>query len=165
MILPRSVLSGLFHRCASLGEAGIAALREAGDRTGAEAIALLGDSPESLPATEFWNLLDQILRKAGLGSVQFRPGGGSSAAIAWRDSAEAAAGAAGTAVDAVESARCHFATGLLRGVLSRVAGRPVEVAEVQCGGGTEPCWFLFGSAETIHKVRAGDRSLAGSRER
>ncbi|WP_420441631.1 V4R domain-containing protein [Candidatus Palauibacter sp.] len=182
MILPRSVLADLFHRCASLGDAGIAALNEAGDRTGAEAVALLGDSPDALTAAECWAFLDEILRKAGLGSISFKPGGGASAAIAWRDSAEATArstggaaglakgaaglakGAAGTTDDAVGNARCHFATALLRGVLSRLAKRPVEVAEVQCGGGAEPCWFLFGSAETIDRVRTGDPSRAGSRE-
>lgn len=175
VILPRSVLADLLHRCASLGDAGIAALKEAGDRTGAEAVALLGDSPDALPAAECWILLDEIFRRAGLGSVSFKPGGGASAAIAWRGSAEAMAGsagggagsaesAAGTGDDAAGNVRCHFATALLRGVLSRLANRAVEVAEVQCGGGTEPCWFLFGSAETIHRVRTGGQSRAGGRE-
>ena len=175
MILPRSVLSGLFHRCASLGNAGIAALSEAGDRTGAEAVALLGDSPDALSATRFWALLDEILRKAGLGSVAFKPGGAASAAIAWRDSAEAAASSTGEASGAAEDAagtrdgaagraRCHFATGLLRGVLSRLAGRVVEVVEVRCGAGTEPCWFLFGSVETMRRMRAGGLSATGSGE-
>ena len=173
--LPRSVLSDLFHRCARLGDSGIAALKEAGDRAGADAVALLGDSPDALPATEFWALLDEIFRKAGLGSVSFKPGGIASAAIAWRDSVEAAArstveaagaaeSAAGTRDSAARGARCHFATGLLQGVLSRLAGRAVEVAEVQCGGGAAPCWFLFGSVETMQRVRAGGLSATGSRE-
>lgn len=161
VILSRSVLSDLFRRCASLGDAGVAALNEAGYRTGAEAATLLGDSPGALPAAEFWTLLDEVLRIAGLGSVAFKPGGGASAAIAWRDSAEAAAGSTGSMAGA---ARCHFATGLLRGVLSRAAGRAVEVAEMRCGGGTEPCWFLFGSAETIHRIQASNRARAGMRE-
>ena len=152
VILPRSVLADLFHRCASLGDAGVAALNEAGDHTGAEAVALLGDSPDELPAGEFWAFLDEILRKAGLGSISFKPGGGASAAIAWRDSAEAMAAG---------NVRCHFATALLRSVLSRLANRAVEVAEVQCGGGTEPCWFVFGAAETIERLRTGGRSRAG----
>ena len=156
VILPRSVLAGLLHRCASLGDAGIAALNEAGDRTGAEAVALLGDAPDALPAVEFWAFLDEILRKAGLGSISFKPGGAGFAAIAWRDSTEATASGDG---------RCHFATALLRGVLSRVAGRTVEVAAVQCGGGTEPCWYLFGSAETIQRVLADGPSPAGGQER
>ena len=152
VILPKSVLADLFRRCASLGDAGIAALNEAGDRTGAEAVALLGDAPDALPAAEFWAFLDEILRNAGLGSISFKPGGGASAAIAWRDSAEAMAAG---------SVRCHFATALLRGVLSRLADRTVEVAEVQCGGGTEPCWFVFGSAEAIQRLRTGAQSQTG----
>ena len=151
-ILPRSVLADLFHRCASLGDAGIAVLNEAGDRTGAAAVALLGDSPDALPAAEFWAFLDEILRKAGLGSISFKPGGGASAAIAWRDPAEATAAG---------NVRCHFSAALLRGVLSRVADRAVEVAEVQSGGDTEPWWFVFGSAETIERLRAGGQSRAG----
>ena len=156
VILPRSVLAGLLHRCASLGDAGIAALNEAGDRTGAEAVALLGDAPDELAAAEFWAFLDEILRKAGLGSISFKPGGGAFAAIAWRDSTEATA---------VGNVRCHFATAFLRGVLSRMADRAVEVAEVQCGGATEPCWFLFGSAETVQRVLADGESRTGGRER
>ena len=152
MILPRSVLADLLHRCASLGDAGIAALKEAGDRTGAEAVALLGDSPDALPAAEFWAFMDEILRKAGLGSISFKPGGGASAAIAWHDSTEATAAG---------NVRCHFATAFLRGVLSRLAHRAVEVAEVQCGGETEPCWFLFGSAETMRGVHADGQPPAG----
>lgn len=155
VILPRSVLADLFHRCASLGDAGIAALNEAGDRTGAEAVALLGDSPDALDAAEFWAFLDEILRKAGLGSISFKPGGGASAAIAWHESVEAMAAG---------SVRCHFATAMLRGVLSRLADRTVEVVEVQCGAGREPCWFVFGSAEAIQRLRTGGRAGAGGRE-
>ena len=156
VILPRSVLADLLHRCASLGDAGIAVLNEAGDRTGAEAVALLGDAPGALSAAEFWAFLDEILRQAGLGSISFRRGGDAFAAIAWRDSAEAAAPG---------SVRCHFATALLRGVLSRLASGRVEVAEVQCGGGTEPCWFVFGSPQAIRRVPAGGEPQAGDRER
>jgi len=155
VILPRSALADLFHRCASLGDAGIAALKEAGDRTGAEAVALLGDAPDALPAAEFWAFLDEILRKAGLGSISFKPGGGASAAIAWRDSAEATAAG---------NVRCHFATAFLRGVLNRLTDRALEVAEVQCGGGAGPCWFLFGSAEAIRRVHADREPPAGGRE-
>ena len=152
VILPRSALADLFHRCAGLGDAGIAALNEAGDRTGAEAVALLGDSPDALSAAEFWDFFDEIVRRAGLGSISFRRGGGAFGAVAWRDPAEATAAG---------NVRCHFSTALLRGVLSRVADRAVEVAEVQRGGGEEPWWFVFGSAEAIERLRTGGQSRAG----
>jgi len=45
-----------------------------------------------------------------------------------------------------------------------VADRAVEVSEVQCGAGTEPCWFVFGSAETIQRLRTGGQSRAGGQE-
>lgn len=152
VILPRSVLADLFHRCASLGDAGIAALNEAGDRTGAEAVALLGDSPDALSAAEFWAFFDEILRRAGLGSISFKRGGGAFGAIAWRDPAEATVAG---------NVRCHFSAALLRSVLSRLADRAVEVAEVQRGGGAEPWWFVFGSAETVERLRTGGQSRAG----
>ena len=156
VILPRSVLADLFRRCASLGDAGIAALNEAGDRTGAEAVALLGDSPDALPAGEFWAFFDEILQRAGLGSISLKRGGGAFAAIAWRDPAEATAAG---------NVRCHFSAALLRSVLSRVADRAVEVEEVQRGGGAEPWWFVFGSAEAIEPLRTGGQSRAEDQAR
>ena len=45
-------------------------------------------------------------------------------------------------------------SGLLSGALSRAAGKTVDVLEVQCGhGGSEPCWFMFGSDATLQNVR------------
>lgn len=146
--LPRSALTTLSHRCASLGEPGIEALREAGYRGGAEVLAALGDAAPDLPAGEFWSRLDSAFRRAGLGSVAFHPVSAGSGAVSWHGSAEA------TSADATKP-HCHFAMGLLGGVLSRAAGRTVDVAEVHCGGGgNQPCWFVFGSVETLDGVRA-----------
>ncbi|WP_419950848.1 V4R domain-containing protein [Candidatus Palauibacter sp.] len=145
--LPRSALSSLFRRCGTLGESGIEALREAGDRVGAELLETLAASPATLPASEFWSRLDAAIRGAGLGSVSFRPADTGTGAISWRGSAEAP----GRSPD---EPCCHFATGVLGGVLSRTAHRPVAVVEVRCGGG-QPCWFLFGAAERIRRVRGG----------
>jgi len=52
--------------------------------------------------------------------------------------------------------QCYFATGLLGGILSRAAGRTVDVQEVRCGSGAgEPCWFLFGAVGAITSTVAG----------
>lgn len=139
----------LSHRCAELGSGGIRALREAGYRAGIEVLPTVADVPEALPPAEFWDALDRRLRRAGLGSIRFEPVSGTLGAIAWRESPEAG----GTRSD-VPGARCHFAAGLLAGILSRAAARTVDVLEVACGaGGTEPCWFLFGTVARIRELR------------
>lgn len=148
--LPRSALSPLLHLCAERGEAGIEALREAGGRVGADLLGTLAEAPETLPATEFWSRLDAAVRRAGLGSVSFRPVSPRSGAISWRDPLEAARDPAGVSGGAC----CHFTAALLGGILSAAAARPVEVKEVRCGGG-QPCWFMFGSAEAIRGLRPG----------
>lgn len=146
----------LSHRCAELGSPGIRALREAGYRAGIEVLPTVADVPESLPPVEFWDALDRRLRGAGMGSIRFEPVSPTLGAIAWHESPEAG----GTRSD-VREARCHFAAGLLAGILSRAAARTVDVLEVRCGaGGSEPCWFLFGTVTRIRELRA---SRAGVR--
>ncbi len=145
--LPRSALTTLSHRCASLGDPGIKVLREAGYRAAAEVLAGLGNAAADLPADEFWSRLDSAFRRAGLGSVAFQPVSVDSGAVSWHGSAEATSAEPRTT-------HCHFAMGLLGGVLSRAADRTVDVVEVRCGGGgTQPCWFVFGSVETLGGVR------------
>lgn len=145
--LRRSALSSLFRRCGRLGEAGVEVLRATGDQVGADLLEAVNASPGALPADEFWSRLDAALGDAGLGSISFRPAGRGMGAVSWRDSVDVP----GQARDAP---CCHFAVGLLAGVLRRAAGRHVEVAEIRCGGGG-PCRFIFGSAETIRHVASG----------
>jgi len=139
----------LSHRCAELGAPGVRALREAGYRAGIEVLPTVADVPESLSPAEFWEALDRRLRAAGMGSIRFEPVARSLGAIAWRESPEAG----GTRSD-LRGARCHFAAGLLAGILSRAASRTIDVLEVRCGaGGTEPCWFVFGTVTRIRELR------------
>ncbi len=148
--IPRSAVTMLSHRCAELGPPGVRALREAGYRAGIEVLPTLADVPESLSPAEFWSALDRRLRAAGMGSIRFEPVSSSIGALAWRESPEAG----GTRSER-PGARCHLAAGLLAGILSRAASRTVEVLEVRCGaGGTEPCWFLFGTVAGVRAVQA-----------
>jgi len=147
----------LSHRCAELGPPGVRALREAGYRAGIEVLPTVADVPESLSPAEFWDALDRRFRRAGMGSIRFEPVSSTLGAIAWRESPEAG----GTRSD-VRDARCHFAAGLLAGILSRAAARTVDVLEVRCGaGGAEPCWFLFGTVARIRELQAS--RVAGGR--
>lgn len=139
----------LSHRCAELGSSGIRALREAGYRAGIEILPTVAEVPESLAPAAFWEALDRSLESAGMGSIRFEPVSETLGAIAWTESPEAG----GTRSD-VHGARCHFAAGLLAGILSRAAARTVDVLEMRCGaGGTEPCWFLFGTVGRIRELR------------
>ncbi|MCG8468895.1 MAG: hypothetical protein MJB57_11940 [Gemmatimonadetes bacterium] len=145
--LPKSALTTLSHRCAGIGAAGVEALREAGYRAGSDVLAALGESAGDVRYEEFLSRLDTALRRAGLGSVAYEPVSPSIGAVFWRGSVEAG----GSRTD---GASCHFAAGLLAGVLSRTAGRTVDVVEARCGGGgARPCWFLFGSVETLRSIR------------
>lgn len=148
--LPRSTLTTLSHRCARLGADGVELLREAGYRAGSELSASLSGTPGELPAEAFWDRLSDLLREAGLGAVRYEPVSGRLGALAWTGSAEAAGSHASRT-----ASRCHLATGLLAGILSRTAGRTVDVVEISCGsGGATPCWFVFGSIEAVRAVRA-----------
>jgi hypothetical protein len=64
---------------------------------------------------------------------------------------------------------CHFATGLLGGVFSRAAGRPIAVLEVHCGAHAgEPCLFLVSSEArltTVHRRLTMGTALAEALER
>ena len=148
--LPRSALTTLSHRCAGLGAHGVQALREAGYRAGTEVLATLDEKPGELSTEDFWRRLDDAFTRAGLGSLSHEVVSPAVGAVAWKGSAEAA----GSRSDR-SPVSCHFAGGLLGGVLSRAAGRTVDVLEVRCeGGGERPCWFLYGSVETLRAVRA-----------
>jgi predicted hydrocarbon binding protein len=149
----------LSHRCAELGSDGIRALREAGYRAGLEVLATLGDEAERMTPPEFWHALREALEEASLGSVVFEPVSPAIGGVAWRGSIEAG----GTRSQSA-GIRCHFAAGLLGGVLSRTAGKTVDVLEVRCGGDrSETCWFLFGTVaniRTVYESRFRDRSDA-----
>ena len=151
--IPRSALTLLSHRCASLGPDGRRALREAGYRAGASIVSSVADHPGRLPRDEFWAAVDAALTDAGLGSITVQTVSPALGAVAWRGSPEAG----GTRSER-PGVQCHFAAGLMGGILSRTAGRTVDVREVRCGSGAdEPCWFLFGA---VTSIRSAERAPA-----
>lgn len=107
-----------------------------------------GERPAALlPDDRFRIGLAEFLSDAGWGSV--RVGALSEAvvaidAVAW---AEADADADGT------TPSCHVGTGLLAGLLGRVANAPLSVLEVECrSAGHARCRFLVGSVDVMHYV-------------
>lgn len=157
LAIPRSALALLSHRCAGLGPDGLRALREAGYRAGVSFVRSLDEDPASLTVDEFWERLGEAFGNAGLGSVHFEPVSTAIGAVAWRSSPETS----GTRSERPGS-QCHFAAGILGGVLSRTAGKTVDVLEIRCGaGGDAPCWFLFGAVPNMRAVHAAARAERG----
>jgi hypothetical protein len=51
---------------------------------------------------------------------------------------------------------CHFSTGFFGELLSRVAGRPVGVMEVECRSKGDPaCRFIFGAPPVMERLHDG----------
>ena len=149
----------LSHRCAAIGTDGIEALRQAGYRAGASIGGSLATEPGRLDRDAFWRGLSRTLEEAGLGSVAFEAVSPALGAVAWRGSPEA-----GGLRRERPGEQCHFAAGLLGGVLSHVAGGTVDVVEVRCGAvADQPCWFLFGSLRAVRAVQ--DRRAIATSER
>ncbi len=150
--LPASFFPALADGCAELGERGIAILREAGRHAGNRLFDALGVLPETLAPAEFWEAVDRTVRELSLGSVRFEPLEGGVAAIGWRNLPEAAGADGNSRI----SRGCALATGILAGLLSRAAGRPVPVLEVDCAaGGSDTCWFLVGGEGRLREVHEG----------
>ncbi|MGH7541012.1 MAG: V4R domain-containing protein [Gemmatimonadota bacterium] len=148
--LPVSALTTLSRRCSTLGDAGVRALREAGYRAGIELFPQLDEAPEQLPPSTFWLAVDGEMRRLGLGSVSFLPVTRELATVAWRGSPEARGPRSDPGIPC-----CHFASGLLAGLLSRAAGQTVAVVEARCRSmGSEPCWFMVGSPDRVRALPA-----------
>lgn len=151
--LPASVLKALRRGLAE--EAGslpaIHVLHAAGYRSGAEAVTAFRKTPGedlgALPEDAFWSRLALFLRERGWGTAvrsDPHPGVGLLASEDWAESA-------GEEHDA--EASCSFTTGFLSGLLTRVAGGPIAVLEVECRGrGDGRCAFAFGSEAAIHEL-------------
>lgn len=147
--LPASFFPALADGCAELGEPGVAVLHEAGRQAGNRMFDALGVLPETLAPAEFWEAVDRTFRDLSLGSLHFEPLGNGLAAIGWRNLPEATGPDGNPRV----SRGCALATGLLGGLLSRAAGRPVPVLEVDCAaGGSDTCWFLIAAEDRLREV-------------
>jgi hypothetical protein len=93
---------------------------------------------------ELWERVSRFFQQKGWGSLQHRqphPGIGVLESPDW---AEAEAGTE-------NQPSCSFATGLLSGFLSQLAGGDVAVIEVGCASrGDRACTFAFGSEAAVH---------------
>lgn len=144
--LPAASLAELAERCSQLGDDGITALREVGRGTGARLFTLLGDRPDALSIDDFWSGVNGRLENMRFGSVEPAVIDHMLGSVRWTGSPESAA-------TTRRSVGCHFATGLLGGLLGRAADQPVAVLEVGCrAGGADVCRFVFGSVPRVADV-------------
>ncbi len=142
--------SRLFDTLAQV--AGAPALEASGRRTGDWLAATLRDALgtedlASVPGHAFWSALDEVLRSRGWGALrQERVHSGVAVIVAegWAEAGQAPG--------------CPFTVGLLSGLFSEVAGRPISVTETACTAGEEgddaSCRFAFGSEGAIESLRA-----------
>ena len=143
---------------------GVRALREAGRHLAGDAEVAITEAAggplaglAGLAVDKFWNELSRYFDQAGWGRLEhelMRDGVG---AIVSRDWAEA------DPTEARDVPGCHLSTGLLAELLTRAAGPPVAVMEVQCRSrGDQACRFLFGSPTTllvVHRKLSDSESL------
>lgn len=167
--LPKATL-GAVHRAVgsthSPAEAA-ALLRQIGFETGQEFLQAFrhwlehhrqeaGADPASLSTEEFWSHLSAYFSSLGWGRMDFEQLHSGVGALSSQDWAEA---------DAHEGGRqpaCHFSTGMLADLLSRLIGADLAVMEVDCRGrGDARCRFLLGGAEALQRVYAGLRQGNG----
>lgn len=101
----------------------------------------------SLSSAEFWEAFGAFWESLGWGGVRHEPLHPGVAALDSADWAEADAGGH------TGHPSCHFTTGVLAEVLSRIAGEDVAVLEVECrSAGDGRCRFLFGGEAALGEV-------------
>lgn len=106
-----------------------------------------GADPATLAADDFWHHLSAFFGSLGWGRMEFEQlhaGVGALTSTAWAE-ADAAGGA--------RQPMCHFTTGMLADLLSRLIGSDLAVLEVACRSrGDGGCRFLIGGAEALQAV-------------
>lgn len=132
-------------------EDAVRVLREAGRRLAADAeVSIAGHGGAPLPALalgDFWSELNRYFSEAGWGQVDHEQLNEGIGALVARDWAES------DPTESRSTPSCHVSTGLLAELLTRAAGQPVAVMEVNCRSqGDELCRFLFGSPVTLLQV-------------
>jgi predicted hydrocarbon binding protein len=157
LVVPASFLASVrqvAHRL-HVEEAVDAALEEAGREAGARLFPLLQADAPALGVDAFWDRLNRTLRARGWGTVthqRVHPGLSlveCPATAEMGPPGEAGAGASGRP-------GCPLTTGILAGVLSEAAGRPVEILQVSCRGeGASSCRWAFGAPMALERLRLG----------
>jgi len=131
--------------------ASVQALQSAGYETGEllfeRLVDQLDDAVGEVHPDDFWSAIADFFRDRGWGSLSFdqpHDGVGVLRSDDWIE---------GAGPTAERQASCSFSSGLLSGLLTRVAGDAVAVLQIGCRGrGDDHCAFAFGSEATMHEL-------------
>lgn len=146
---------GALRTLSATDASAVTALRDAGYAAGVGLHDSFGQWLEShgelpadlLPDDRFSVVLAEFLRDSGWGSVHVSALSDAVMAIDAEEWAEADANAD------LATPSCHVGTGLLAGLLGRVANAPLSVLEVECrSAGHARCRFLVGSVDVMQYV-------------
>lgn len=146
---------GALRTLAGIDASAVTALRDAGFAAGVGLHESFGQWLEShgelpsdlLPDDRFTIVLAEFLSDAGWGAVHVSALSDAVMVIDASEWAEADADAG------VATPSCHVGTGLLAGLLGRVANAPLSVLEVECrSAGHARCRFLVGSVDVMQYV-------------
>lgn len=111
-----------------------------------------GADPASLNADDFWQHLSAFFGSLGWGRLEFEQLHAGVGALTSTEWSEADAGSE------TRQPMCHFTTGMLADLLSRLIGSDLAVLEVTCRSrGDAGCRFLIGSADALQMVFDGLR--------
>lgn len=146
---------GALRTPAGAEAATVTSLRDAGYAAGSalydsfsEWLSTRGEvTPDLLTDDRFSPVLASFLSESGWGAVQVHALSEAVLAVDSQEWAEADKHAG------AESPSCHVGTGLLAGLLGRVADAPLSVLEVECRStGQSRCRFLVGSVDVMQYV-------------
>lgn len=131
--------------------ASVQALQTAGYETGERLFERLADrldeSVGDALLDDFWSTVADFFRDRGWGSLSFERPHDGVGVLRSEDWIEA------DGPTTERQASCSFSSGLLSGLLSRVAGDAVAVLQIGCRGrGDDHCAFAFGSEATMHEL-------------
>lgn len=131
--------------------ASVQALQTAGYETGEilfeRLLDRLDDSVDEVRVDDFWSTVADFFRDRGWGSLSFEQPHDGVGVLRSEDWIEA------DGPETERQASCSFSSGLLSGLLSRIAGDAVAVLQIGCRGrGDDHCAFAFGSEATMHEL-------------
>mgnify|MGYP006279457957 CR=1 FL=1 len=160
--LPPRFLASLSELCGRAGPDAASALREAGRELGESLVTELPDrfDPAAASPDEFWEAASGLLAERGLGRLEVDVRTPSVAELRLEGSPEAAGTEDGEAPPS-----CHFATGLLAGLLTAAADEPVPVLQMtRAADDGGACRWLAGPEPSLEEVRGSLEEGASVRE-
>ena len=160
VLLPAVALATLARLSRDGQEGLVEALNQSGEETGKVLHAGLTGGAAAEGAASFWHQFDGLLRRRGLGSLTHRRLHAGIGLLHVSGGPESAPSLAGErAPETAAETTCPFTTGVLRGILSAVAGRQVDlrplVGNWEAHDGPEPgCRWIFGSTVALDQLNA-----------